>query len=76
MAKKKKIPLLLDLGCGVIADFKKLNMPHEAAVRSYIKSGAGVVSFSGDKLLGGPQAGILCGKKKMIQNVMTVKHQN
>ena len=69
LTKKKRIPLLLDLGCGVIADFKKLNMPHESTVQSYIKSGAGVVSFSGDKLLGGPQAGILCGKKKLIQKI-------
>ena len=69
LAKKKKIPLILDLGCGVIADFKKMNMPNAPTVLSYIKSGAGVVSFSGDKLLGGPQAGIICGKKKLIQKI-------
>jgi len=69
LAKKKKIPLILDLGCGVIADFKKLNLPHEPTVQSYIQSGAGVVSFSGDKLLGGPQAGIICGKRNLIRKI-------
>ncbi len=67
LAKKKKIPLLLDLGCGVIANLNKLNLPHEDSVDKYIKSGADVVAFSGDKMLGGPQAGILCGKKKIIK---------
>ena len=69
LSKKQKIPLILDLGCGVIADFKKLNLPHESTVISYIKSGADVVSFSGDKLLGGPQAGIICGKKNLIRKI-------
>ena len=69
LAKKKNIPLLLDLGSGAIADFHKLGFPHEPTVLSYLKSGASVVSFSGDKLLGGPQAGIICGKKSLIQKI-------
>jgi L-seryl-tRNA(Ser) seleniumtransferase len=69
LAKKKKITLLLDLGSGAIADFHKLGFPHEPTVLSYLKSGASVVSFSGDKLLGGPQAGIICGKKSLIQKI-------
>ena len=69
LAKKKKIPLILDLGSGAIADLKKLGLPYEPTVHSYIKSGASVVSFSGDKLLGGSQAGIICGKKKFIQKI-------
>ena len=63
------IPLIVDLGCGVLVDFKKLQMPFEPTVKTYIKSGAGVVSFIGDKLLGGPQAGIICGKKKLIKQI-------
>jgi len=69
LAKKKKIPLILDLGSGSIADFQKLGLPHEPTVQSYLKSGASVVSFSGDKLLGGPQAGIICGKKTLIRKI-------
>ena len=69
LAKKKKIPLILDLGSGSIADFQKLGLPHEPTVQSYLKSGASVVSFSGDKLLGGPQAGIICGKKILIRKI-------
>ena len=69
LSKKKKIPLIVDLGCGVLVDFKKLQMPFEPTVKTYINSGAGVVSFSGDKLLGGPQAGIICGKKRLINKI-------
>ena len=69
MAKRKKISLILDLGSGAIADFHKLGLPHEPTVQSYLKSGASVVSFSGDKLLGGPQTGIICGKKTLIRKI-------
>lgn len=69
LAKKNRIPLLLDLGSGAIADFEKLHLPHEPVVKLYIKAGAAVVSFSGDKLLGGPQAGIICGKKILIHKI-------
>jgi L-seryl-tRNA(Ser) seleniumtransferase len=53
----------------VLADFQNLNLPYEPSVLSYTKSAAGVYSFSGDKLLGGPQAGIICGKKTLIQKI-------
>ena len=69
LAKKHRIPLILDLGSGAIADFQKLGLPHEPTVRTYLKSGASVLSFSGDKLLGGPQAGIICGKKSLIRKI-------
>ncbi len=69
LAKRKKIPLILDLGSGAIADFKKLNLPFEPVVKSYISAGVDVVSFSGDKLLGGPQAGIICGKTRFMKKI-------
>ena len=69
LAKKKRIPLLVDLGCGAISDFSSMNLPVEPSVLSYVKSASGVFSFSGDKLLGGPQAGIICGKKTLINKM-------
>jgi len=72
LAQKKKIPLLVDLGCGAITDFQKFNLPHEPTVKSYVQSAKGVYSFSGDKLLGGPQAGIICGDNILIRKI----HQN
>ena len=69
LAKKKKIPLLVDLGCGALADFKKIGLPDEPTVLSYMNSASGVFCFSGDKLLGGPQSGIICGKKTLIKKI-------
>ncbi len=72
LASKKRIPLLVDLGCGALADFKQINLPDEPNVLSYVKAANGIFTFSGDKLLGGPQAGIICGKKSFINKI----HQN
>jgi L-seryl-tRNA(Ser) seleniumtransferase len=72
LAKKHRIPLLVDLGSGAIADFNHYKLPIEPQVHSIIKQGADIVTFSGDKLLGGPQAGIIAGKKKYIRKI----HQN
>jgi len=72
LAKRKRVLLLVDLGSGAIADFTHFEMPSEPTVSTYIKAGAHAVSFSGDKLLGGPQAGIICGKKNLVKKM----HQN
>ena len=72
LAKRKRVPLLVDLGSGAIADFSNSDIPSEATVSVYLKAGVHAVSFSGDKLLGGPQAGIICGKKNLIKKM----HQN
>ena len=66
IAKKNKIPLIVDAGSGCITAFQKFNMPLEKITKEYLKSGADIVMFSGDKLLGGPQSGIISGKKKYI----------
>ena len=69
LAKKYNIPLLVDLGSGTFADFKELGLPFEEIISKYIKSGVDVLTFSGDKLLGGPQAGIITGKKELLNKI-------
>lgn len=69
LAKKYNLPLLIDLGSGSFADFKYLGLPFEKMISKYIKKGADIITFSGDKLLGGPQSGIIVGKKKYINMI-------
>ena len=67
LATKYNIPLLVDLGSGSLADYKSFGLPMEKLVKEYVKKGANIISFSGDKLLGGPQAGIIVGDNKLIK---------
>jgi len=67
LAKAYNIPLIYDLGSGLFGDEVATDiLPDEHTVKECIKAGADVVCFSGDKLLGGPQAGIIIGKKQYI----------
>ncbi|WP_110670657.1 L-seryl-tRNA(Sec) selenium transferase [Salinicola halophilus] len=63
------IPFMIDLGSGALTDFRALDLPHESQPAEAIAAGADLVTFSGDKLLGGPQAGIVVGKREAIDRL-------
>ncbi|MBS8264181.1 L-seryl-tRNA(Sec) selenium transferase [Mesobacillus boroniphilus] len=72
-SKHEHVIFYEDLGSGVLYDFKSHGIGDEPVVSEVLKMGADIVSFSGDKLLGGPQAGIIAGKKELIDQLK--KHQ-
>ena len=69
LAKKKRVPLVADLGSGALLDMEKIRLPSEEMVNNIVKSGADVITFSGDKLLGGPQSGIIVGKNRFLKAI-------
>jgi L-seryl-tRNA(Ser) seleniumtransferase len=69
LGQKHHIPVIEDIGSGVLVDFSKYGFTYEPTVQESIKKGIDVVTFSGDKMLGGPQAGIIAGKKEFIDRI-------
>ncbi len=69
LGRKYKITVIDDLGSGALIDLSKYGLPKEPMVKESIEAGADVVCFSGDKLIGGPQAGIIVGKKELIEKI-------
>ena len=69
LGRKRNIPVLEDLGSGALFDLRSIGIQDEATVADSLQAGADVVTYSGDKLLGGPQAGILSGRPELIAKI-------
>jgi len=69
LAHRYEIPLVDDLGSGALLDTSLFGVAHEPTVQESLQAGSDVVCFSGDKLLGGPQAGIIIGRKKLLDKI-------
>ena len=69
LGRKYNIPVMFDLGSGCLIDLKPYGVHIEPTVQETVKSGADIITFSGDKLLGGPQGGIIVGKAQVIEKI-------
>jgi L-seryl-tRNA(Ser) seleniumtransferase len=69
LTRQRNVPLFYDLGSGTLIDLKEFGLAHEPTIAEAIAAGADLVAFSGDKLLGGPQAGFIVGKRALLAEI-------
>jgi len=69
LGKRKRIPVFADLGSGALVNLSDIGLPEEITVQETIKSGVSIVTFSGDKLLGGPQSGVIVGNNSALKKI-------
>ncbi|MFQ5696416.1 MAG: aminotransferase class V-fold PLP-dependent enzyme, partial [Terriglobia bacterium] len=67
LARRRRLPLVEDLGSGLLVDLSAQGLREEPRAGASLRAGVDLVTFSGDKLLGGPQAGVIAGKKKWVE---------
>ena len=69
LGRERRVPLATDLGSGALVDMTRWGLPKEPMPQEMLAAGCGVVTFSGDKLLGGPQAGLIVGERALVQRI-------